>query len=169
MRQRGFTLFELVVVICIIGVLGFVVLDRMRFYQEAAEKAAMEQMVSTLRGALHLQTADRLLRGGAKEVATLAQVNPMELLAQQPQNYVGVRFAPRVGEIAGGNWYFDLKDRQLVYVVGLGNHFTADRLGRKQVRYELRLVEKSTKEQTAAADKEIQGIVLAQSAPYRWF
>lgn len=169
MRQRGFTLFELVVVVSIVGVLGMVVLDRMRFYQEAAEKAAMEQTLGILRSAMHLQIADRLLRGGVKEVTALAQANPMDWLAQQPRNYLGVRFAPKAGEIAGGNWYFDLKDRQLVYVVGLGNHFSPDRLGRKQVRYELRLVAKSTQEQAITDVKEIQGVVLEETAPYRWF
>lgn len=172
MRQRGFTLFELVVVVSIVGVLGVVVLDRMRFYQEAAEKAAMEQTLGIVRSAMRLQIADRLLSGGAKDVATLAQANPMDWLAQQPRNYVGVRFAPKAGEIAGGNWYFDLKDRHLVYVVRLGNHFAMDhlgRLGRKQVRFELRLVAKSTQEQTSADVKEIQGLVLAEVVPYRWF
>jgi general secretion pathway protein G len=169
MKQRGFTLFELVVVVSIVGVLGVVVLDRMRFYQEAAEKAAMEQTVGIIRSAMRLQIADRLLSGGVQEVAALAQANPMDWLAQQPRNYIGVRFAPKTGEIAGGSWYFDLKEKQLVYVVSLGNHFATDHPGRKQVRFELRLVEKSTQEQAATDVKEIQGLVLAEAVPYRWF
>ena len=40
-RNTGFTLIEFVVVIIIISTLGAVLLDRMWFYQEAAEKAAM--------------------------------------------------------------------------------------------------------------------------------
>ncbi len=169
MKSRGFTLFELVVVVAIVGVLGVVVLDRMRFYQEAAEKTAMEQTVGIIRSAMHLQIADRLLDGGPSTVAALAQANPMDWLAQQPKNYVGVRFAPKTGEISGGSWYFDLRDRHLVYVVNLGNRFSPDRLGRKQVRFELRLIEKSTQEQASGDVKEIQGLVLAEAVPYRWF
>ena len=81
-RNTGFTLIELVVVIIIISTLGAVLLDRMWFYQEAAEKAAMEQMAGTLRSALHFQIADRLLNGKTADIADLAQDNPMDWLAE---------------------------------------------------------------------------------------
>jgi general secretion pathway protein G len=168
MKPRGFTLLELMLVVLIIGVLGVVLLDRMRYYQEAAEKAAMEQTVTHLRSALRLQIAERLVRGNG-QMAALLQANPVDWLTPPPNNYVGERFAPKAGEIVGGNWYFDLKDRQLVYLVGLGRHFSPDPLGRKQVRFALRPVAKSTQEQTSAAANEIQGIVLAEVVPYRWF
>lgn len=42
LRARGFTLFELVVAIMIAVALGTVFLERLRFYQEVAEKASME-------------------------------------------------------------------------------------------------------------------------------
>lgn len=169
MKPRGFTLLELAVAVGIIAVLALVVLDRLRFYQEAAEKAAVEQTVEALRSALRLRVAEQLLRGGAAEVAALERANPMELLAEPPQNYLGLRHAAKTGEVPGGNWYFDLQDRQLVYVVHLGNHFVPDRLGRKQVRYELRRIEKTPQEQASATAKEIQEIILAEAVPYRWF
>jgi hypothetical protein len=102
-------------------------------------------------------------------VAELAGANPMDWLAQPPNNYVGTRFDPKAGEVPGGNWYFDLRDRQLVYVVRQGDHFAPDRFGRRQVRFELRPVAKRTQEQATGAANGIEGIVLAEAAPYRWF
>ncbi len=60
---RGLTLIELIVVICIIGVSAALLVDRLRFYQEAAEKAAMEYTVGAVKSALQLQVAAMLVRG----------------------------------------------------------------------------------------------------------
>ena len=71
------TLIELVVVVCIIGVLGAVLLDRLRFYQEAAEKAAMEYNVGALKSALQLRVAAMLVRGEERNIESLANANPI--------------------------------------------------------------------------------------------
>ena len=171
-RAQGFTLIELLVVIIIISTLGAVLLDRVLFYQEAAEKAAMEQLAGTLRSALHLQIADRFLKGKTADIAALGQDNPMDWLAEQPANYVGERFAPQVGKVSRGNWYFDLKDRQLVYVVWRGEHFAPNKQGRKEVRYAVRVVyaHKEIQAGQENADKQdINGVILALAEPYQWF
>ena len=171
-RNQGFTLIELVVVIIIISTLGAVLLDRMWFYQEAAEKAAMEQLAGTLRSALHFQIADRLLNGKTADMAELAQDNPMDWLAEPPANYVGDRFAPPVGEVPKGSWYFDLKDRQLVYLVSRGEHFAPNPQGRKEVRYAVRLIftQSKAKADPKSADiKVVNGVILALVQPYTWF
>ena len=171
-RNQGFTLIELVVVITIISTLLAVLLDRMWAYQEAAEKAAMEQMAGTLRSALHFQIADRLLNGKAADMAELAQDNPMQWLAEPPANYLGDRFAPKLGAVSKGNWYFDLKDRHLVYVVSRGEHFKPNKQGRKEVRYAVRLVFSNKKPQAGpenAAKQDINGVILALTEPYQWF
>lgn len=170
-RAQGFTLIELLVVIIIISTLGAVLLDRVLFYQEAAEKAAMEQLAGTLRSALHLQIADRFLKGKTADIAALGQDNPMDWLAEHPANYLGVRFAPQAGEVAKGNWYYDLKDRQLVYVVWRGEHFAPNKQGRKEVRYAVRVVyDRKTQANRNSADKtEVNGVILALAEPYQWF
>jgi prepilin-type N-terminal cleavage/methylation domain-containing protein len=170
-RAQGFTLFELVVVIIIISTLAAVLLDRVLFYQEAAEKVAMEQMAGTLRSALHLQIADRLVKGKTRELPLLAEDNPMDWLAEQPPNYVGVRFNPKPGDVPKGDWYFDLKDKELVYIVARGSHFTPDKAGRKEVRYKVRLVysREAQVNQGSADEKEINGVILALAEPYQWF
>ncbi|MBT9612117.1 MAG: type II secretion system protein [Burkholderiales bacterium] len=170
-RTHGFTLIEFLVVIIIISTLGAVLLDRMFFYQEAAEKAAMEQIAGTLRSALHLQIADRLLKGKTSDIAALGQDNPMDWLAEPPANYLGERFGSQAGAVPKGNWYFDLKDKQLVYVVARGTHFAPDKQGLKVVRYQVRLVYGRTAQANLNfADKtEVNGVILALVEPYRWF
>ncbi|MDP1681214.1 MAG: type II secretion system protein [Burkholderiales bacterium] len=170
-RTHGFTLLEFLVVIIIISTLGAVLLDRVWFYQEAAEKAAMEQLAGTLRSALHLQIADKLIKGKPQGVSGLAEENPMDWLAEQPANYLGERFAPGPGEVSKGNWYFDLKDKNLVYVVARGGHFVPDQTGRKEVRYAVRVVyARAPQVGRDNADKqEVNGVILAVTEPYRWF
>lgn len=170
-RKAGFTLLEFLVVIIIISTLAAVLLDRLTFYQEAAEKAAMEQMVGNLRSALHMQIADKLIHGKASELPQLLNDNPMDWLAEQPANYVGVRFGPKPSEVKGGDWYFDLKDKMLVYAVKRGQYFVADSAGRKEVRYQVRLVygRDAQGSQEHADEKEINGVILALAEPYQWF
>lgn len=171
-RCAGFTLLEFLVVIIIISTLAAVLLDRLTFYQEAAEKAAMEQMTGNLRSALHMQIADKLVRGKGADIASLLNDNPMDWLAEQPSNYVGVRFAPQAKDVAGGNWYFDLKDKSLVYAVKRGSHFIPGRNGRKEVRYQVRLVYGRNDDQVSgdnAKKQDINGVILALAEPYQWF
>lgn len=171
-RRQGFTLIELVVAIIIISTLAAVLLDRMLYYQEAAEKAALEQLVNTLRSALRLQIAERLLNRQGADIAALAGDNPINWLDAPPANYLGERFDPAPHEIAKGSWYFDLKDRHLVYVMTRGAHFTPNPRGRKHVRYITR-VETSAKtpqERPILSDKfVINGVILAPAEPYQWF
>ena len=95
--------------------------DRVLFYQEQAEKVQMEQTVRALRSALILQIAERLPQG-RKNLAELIDANPMLWLQRKPEKYLGDRFGPAPGEIPAGCWYFDLRDKTLVYVVA-GRNF----------------------------------------------
>lgn len=170
-RSDGFTLFELVVVIALISTLMAVLLDRMLVYQEAAEKAAMEQTAGIVRSALHLQIAERFLHSSRRGVAELQKDNPMSWLAEEPANYVGVRFAPKAGDVPGGSWYFDLSDSQLVYLPQRAEHLAPNAAGRREVRYRVMPVYgKSAQEQALNAEnKELQGVILALVEPYHWF
>jgi prepilin-type N-terminal cleavage/methylation domain-containing protein len=57
--RAGFTLFELIVVICLVGIFAAVALDRLLRYQEIAEKTAMQSTIGALRSAQTLQAAAR--------------------------------------------------------------------------------------------------------------
>lgn len=169
-RSAGFTLFELIVVIILVAVLAAVLLGRFLIYQEMAEKTAMEQTVGAIQSALTIQLAGLIARGQMQDISRLAAVNPMTLLSGTQKNYAGEYFAVKPGDIPSGNWYFDLKNRQLVYSVQHGAHFVADESGNKTVRYKVVLVYNDWLRTSSEgeAGKEIGGITLKEVRPYSW-
>ena len=122
-RQRGFSLFELALVVAIIGVLAAALLSRVTMYQEAAERVAMENVVGVLRSALGMKAGQMVAQGRAAEVSKLLTINPMDLLAQKPANYIGEVSTPQKEKISRGNWYFNRKELLLVYIARTGATF----------------------------------------------
>ncbi len=167
--SEGFTLFEFLVVVTFISLLGAVLLERLWRYQEHAEKAAMEQMVGALRSALRLKIAEYLPKGRAS-LLQLVSANPMDWLDEKPANYVGDRYGTAPVSVPAGSWYFDLRDKSLVYKVA-GRHFMADHNGQKEVRYQVRAVSDiNAKDGDDIADKQsINGVTLVSLGSYRWF
>jgi prepilin-type N-terminal cleavage/methylation domain-containing protein len=119
-RKRGFSLFELAVVIAIIGVLAGMLLTRLTMYQEQAELAAMENTLGILRSSLAMRSSQLRARGQAGDLAKLVTINPMDLLAQKPANYAGEYYSPQKAKISPGNWYFNRKKFLLVYIKRTG-------------------------------------------------
>ena len=88
-KQQGFTLLELVVVIVIISILGLFAIDRLFAIRNAAERAAVKQVVGTIKSALGIEVARLALAGKLSAVAKLDKTNPLALLSQTPANYLG--------------------------------------------------------------------------------
>ena len=166
-QHKGFTLFELIIVIIIISVLGVVLLDRFWRYQEQAEKVAMEQLVGTIKSALSIQVSGLLGKGQLAAVPQLVHENPINWLTEKPGNYLGEYFDPKPGELEAGNWYFDLKDRALVYIPQRHEHFIPAKGARKWVRYKLALVHNPSR--GMESPPELGGVVLGITTPYKWF
>lgn len=168
-RSRGFTLFELILAIIIVALAAGILLGRVLFYQEMAEKTAMEQTVGGLRSALTIQLSGLMARGRMEDIPKLESVNPMVLLTRFPENYVGEYYGTP-NDVSAGSWYFDLKSRELVYLVRRGMHFQSGQKGEKNVRYRVSLVYNDWL-QTASdkqAEKEPGGITLQEVQPYTW-
>lgn len=168
-RSAGFTLFELIIVIILVAVFAGILLGRFQMYQEAAEKAAMEQTAGAIRSALNIQLAALIARGRTEDIPRLAALNPVTLLAEKQRNYAGEYYDTAGSDIPPGSWYYDLKNRQLVYLVDRGAHFVPDKDGRKWVRYRVGLVYNNALSGAGnAADREIAGIAFREVEPYTW-
>lgn len=169
-REKGFTLLELVVVAVVIGVLVAVFLDRVLFYQEQVEKVVMETTVRNIRSGLRLRLADMVIHNRRSEILLLAGENPINWLATKPGNYLGEYDGSKPEEIQASGWYFDAKDKTLVYLPDMAEHFQPDPAGRKRVRYRVAPVYERDKENGVAADNKIvEDVELELREPYRWF
>jgi prepilin-type N-terminal cleavage/methylation domain-containing protein len=163
-RERGYTLFEFAAAIVILSILAAVLLTRLAFYQEMAEKAAMESMVRVIKTGLQIRLAELIIGNRQGEAETLEVEDPMQWLEPRPHNYAGAyREPPTLGK-----WYFDATARQLVYVVNTGNRLDlATAADAKQIRFRARLL-KDRLNVGGAVVESVTGITLTAVTPYRW-
>lgn len=168
--SRGFTLIELIVVVIIVMVVMGLFLNRLLFYVEQAEKTAMEEVAGAIQSALVMQYGQILTRGKSSDVPSLAQDNPMNWLQKKPRNYAGEFYDPTPLTVESGNWVFDLKTRDLVYVVHNANYFKPGRDGKKWIRFHVVIKhEVPGPPSLQSAPAELTGTLFEPVEPYSWF
>ena len=169
-RAKGFTLIELIVVIIIVVVMMGLLLNRALFYQEQAEKTAMETVVGTIQSALVMQYGQAMTRGKMGDAAALAQDNPMNWMQKKPRNYVGEYYDVTPLTVEPGNWMFDLKSRDLVYVLRNTDFFKPGRDGKKWIRFHVAAQQEPSRLPSLRdAPPELTGILFEPVEPYSWF
>lgn len=163
-QARGFTVFELAVAATVIGVLAVVLLNRLSYYQEMAEKAAMESMVRLVKTGLQMQLAELIATNRQQEVAALEVTDPMQWLDARPANYGGDYGAG----FQRGVWYFDASRRHLVYVANVGARLETDMAATpKEIRFRVSLVRDRIKSAGKTVDS-VTAVTLDPVAPYSW-
>ena len=166
-RQSGFSLFEFVAAIAIVGIFGGVLLQRMLYLQEYAEMAAMDLTVANMRTGLRYKTGDFLIRDKVSEIATLADENPVDWLQNPQENYLGEFDLPPDADLRG-KWYFDKTRRELVYTVNNKLHFVPASSQDYALRWHaVRLPANET--DNSAGKSNVQWVELVQVAGGRWF
>lgn len=163
-RARAFTLFELTVVIVIFSVLVAVLLDRLNYYLELAEKAAMESTLRAIKTGLQIRLAELIIASRQAETSTLEVEDPTRWLERKPPNYAG-----SYRELAEpGHWYFDERRRQLVYVVNSGRRLEIEGApGAKELRFRpLLLIHRH--EAGGKRVQSVSGVTLVPVHAYRW-
>ena len=168
--HRGFTLLELIVVISVIAVLAGTLLSRVPIYTEQAEQAAMAQTVSAMQIALTMRVGSVMTHGDAteKELKALASDNPINWLQPKPRNYAGEFFDPTPKTVAPGHWIFDLKSRDLIYVVDRGDHFTSGKDGKKWIRFHVKFEYEESPGSAAGGKKSLTSALFEPTEPYHW-
>lgn len=122
-RPRGFTQYELGVVIVVMGIMFVVILQRTLFYQEQASRAQAQEVIDALGSAVRMQMSSLRIKGRETEITGLALENPMNQLQQKPANYVGEFYLPPAQEVSNGNWYFSRTEKKLIYNYTVTNYF----------------------------------------------
>ncbi|NVD97509.1 type II secretion system protein [Massilia sp. BJB1822] len=134
-QRRGFSLFELSVVLVVIAILGTVFLQRVLFYQEEAERAAVAQVLAQLRITVQSRATEAHIRGKTRDLSLLAGANPMSWLLRPPGNYDGEREAPQLDELEAGRWYFDRAEKTLLYLPAKYEFFSNEK--RRPLKFRL--------------------------------
>lgn len=167
--QKGFTLLELIVVISVVAILAGLFLSRVPFYQEQAEKVAVEQIAGAIQSALVMRTGTLLAHGEAsdKELGALVNDNPINWLQQKPWNYAGEFFDPTAQTVTPGHWMFDLKSRELIYVMDHSEYFTPGNDGQKWIRFHVRLEYESSI--MGAGKQHLASLLFKPTETYHWF
>jgi len=165
-RSAGFSLVELIIVICIVALCAGLLLERLRFYQEAAEKAAMEYNVGVVKSALQLRVAALLVRGEERKIESLGRANPIDWLMEPPPGYRGEFRAPQP-VVPRGSWYFDATRNELVYVPNLDAHLERLADGSKRLRFRVRLDFEPS--EPGSERRLIAAMRVEPVTPYTWF
>lgn len=161
-KNNGFSLFELVLVLAVIGILIAFAIDRLPAWQGEAERASVVNTERNLRSALGIKVASYIAQDNMAAIAALAGSNPIEQLAEVPGNYAGVRDGGGAA-VEGGQWYFDAAARQLVYRL-------RDAGSPGELRYEVRLVfeDRNRNGRYDAAVDALNGVRLAEMPSQEW-
>ncbi|HEU5338377.1 MAG TPA: prepilin-type N-terminal cleavage/methylation domain-containing protein [Sulfuricaulis sp.] len=168
--DNGFSLLELVIVIVIISVLMVLAMSRLLALQVDAERVTMEMVAGTLRSAIGMKVAQSIVKSRIDDLPSLEGGNPMTLLAETPPNYLGEKEGVDPGKLEAGNWYFDKREKALVYLVRHKGFFTGGQPNPPRARFMLRLVY-SDRNGNGVFDQgvdSVEGLRLSPIEKYSW-
>jgi prepilin-type N-terminal cleavage/methylation domain-containing protein len=158
---RGFSLLELAVTAVVLSILFAIFLERLTFYQQAAERAQFERELQVYKTALQIRLAELMLARREGEARTLEAVNPTQWLSERPANYGGEY--PRLPQ--PGNWYYDAGSSELVYVVNSVRGFAMSKGNAvKQLRFRVKVIYQPVRV-AGGFVQGIGGIALVSSGP----
>lgn len=169
-QEQGFSLIELIIVVAIVSVLMSLFLDRVWYYQELAEKTAMEQDVDAIQSALTMQHGKSYVSNNRQDIDLLATQNPVKWLQKLPKNYEGEFYAPSPLAVARGSWVFDLKARELIYVLSRADHFVPGKDGKQWIRFHVRVeYDPTVHGGVVTGGQELVGTVFEPVENVKWF
>jgi Tfp pilus assembly protein PilE len=158
----GFTLSELVVVICVVGVIIVIAAGCFLYWDERAEKAALEAVLSGIKMGLQIRMAEMIMTNQQAQVATLESDNPLRWLEQPPGNYAGEYAAPA----KRGYWYYAEPERELIYLPNNSAYLDTGQSGAKELWFRI-VVRYETSAVTGGRVPAGIGVVPARG--YNWF
>ena len=82
-NNKGFTLIELIMVTIILGILAAVAIPRYVSTVEAAEEAAEEAVISSIKAGLETYAVEQLISNGRRSWPS----NPWDALSKKPEKY----------------------------------------------------------------------------------
>lgn len=132
--ERAFSLLEVLIVIVLVSLLLIVAVDRLLSLRFEAERVTVQSVIAALKSALYMEFAAAAAGGQLARLDTARGSNPMLRLADKPENYAGEFFGADPALFEQGTWYFDTRDRALVYLVRFPQQFVTPLSGPARAR-----------------------------------
>jgi type II secretory pathway pseudopilin PulG len=159
--QRAFSRLEMLVSVALILVMGGILLERMLYYQEQAEKAAMETTARELDSMLRIRAAELMLANRSGELAQLERTDPFTLFEVPPGRYSG-ETEGRAASSESGVWRYDRRAAEVFYLPSSRQHLRLINGDDTAIRYRVKLLR-------AAPEAPVAGVRLECLSEYRWF
>jgi prepilin-type N-terminal cleavage/methylation domain-containing protein len=166
LKARGFTLVELIVVVCLVAILSGLALDRLTRYQELGERTAMEQNLAAINVALTMKFAALVVAGRGTAIEKEVGANPVDLLARAPENYLGALYAPGTDSLPRQSWYYDRQSGDLVYLPSRTRYLSQPPDAASGLRFRVTLIEPSARKDEGI--RELRQAVIRPRQLYSW-
>ncbi|ALO45163.1 type II secretion system protein [Pseudohongiella spirulinae] len=163
-RQRGFSMFEMMVYILTASILFAAAFNRYRDFPGEAERANFLAILAQINAATNLQMMRTIASGEFQQTDVLDGMNPMDLMLTTPGNYVGVLGGPDESTLPRRIWYFDSSRGELVYLANDARNLYWIQNGGRQPADSVRLRVRNVQN----ASQRWEGIVLEPVVPYEW-
>lgn len=169
-KLNGFTLFELIVVICVIVILYMQVENRLSSLPATAERASFYGTLAQIKTGVNFAMLHAISGGNRRELLALEGSNPMDLLLEVPGNYGGIVTTMADSSLVRATWYFDSGKGELVYLVGTESvENVLVTMGSMQVplgmiQFRINAVYSGP----GAGRGSLQGLMLVPMRPYQW-
>ena len=168
-RQRGFSMFEMMVYILVASILFAAAFNRYRDFPGEAERANFTAILAQLNATVNLQMMRLIASGSWNTAGELEDRNPMDWLLTSPGNYVGAFAGIDEATLPRRIWYFDTSRGQLVYLADDASNLYLLENGQRTQTGSLRFrISNVYGSGTGSGASNWQGIILAPVVPYEW-
>lgn len=137
-KQGGATLLELAVVVILISILAVVATTRLIELRVAAERAAVERTLITLRTVIVLELARRMIHN--EPLQDLDGANPMLFWDRHIEYPLPRYLGERLAGAEEGGWYYKPNERLLVFRSAFAETFRSNGPDPVAARFRLALV-----------------------------
>ncbi|HQR04209.1 MAG: hypothetical protein JSR19_08455 [Proteobacteria bacterium] len=129
---QGRGLFEFLILIIVIALLGAVFLSRIADIERQTEQLAVDLTIRNIRVGLQLAIGERIMEGREDSLADLLVADPLEFLGRVPEGYFNEPGPPP----ASARWHFSRARHELTYWPRQPEAFG----GRRELHWQLRAV-----------------------------
>jgi prepilin-type N-terminal cleavage/methylation domain-containing protein len=165
---RGFSFLELLIVIVLISVLLVLAVERLLVLRYEAERTMVTSVIGAMKSGLYIEFAHAA--AGAGRMENVHGSNPMLRLVERPDSYAGEYFGADPKLFEPGTWYFDSRDRALVYLVRFPEQFVTPLPGPPRLRLTVEpdYEDRDRNGRYDAGLDPVRGVRLVALEPYHW-